>query len=232
MKYSELIQFEPLETIVELKEANKEAGAKHLVETFVISRQMSQWLCDTVMPILRFDQSSEDVERLGIFIVGNYGTGKSHLMSLISAVAEREELVSRIQEEDVRSAAAGIAGKYKVVRIEIGASKMTLRDIITRELEEHLSGMGIKFEFPPADKVISNKTDLEDMMSAFHKKYPDHGLFVVVDELLDYLGTRKDMELRYDLSMLRELGEASKNLRFRFIALTFPTLNHVQNSIF
>ena len=56
------------------------------------------------------------------------------------------------------------------------------------------------------------------MMEAFHRKFPDQGLLLVVDELLDYLRTRKDQEIILDLNFLREIGEVSKYLRFRFIA--------------
>jgi hypothetical protein len=56
------------------------------------------------------------------------------------------------------------------------------------------------------------------MMTAFHHEHPDHGLLLVVDELLDYLRTRKDQELILDLNFLREIGEVCKDLRFRFIA--------------
>ena len=55
-------------------------------------------------------------------------------------------------------------------------------------------------------------------MSAFHQEFPDHGLLLVVDELLDYLRTRRDQELVLDLSFLREIGEVCKDLRFRFMA--------------
>jgi hypothetical protein len=48
--------------------------------------------------------------------------------------------------------------------------------------------------------------------------YPDHGLLLVVDELLDYLRTRKDQELILDLNLLREVGESCRDLRFRFMA--------------
>jgi hypothetical protein len=40
-------------------------------------------------------------------------------------------------------------------------------------------------------------------MAAFHQKYPDHGLLLVVDELLDYLRARKRPELILDLSFPR-----------------------------
>ena len=56
------------------------------------------------------------------------------------------------------------------------------------------------------------------MMAAFHQRYPDNGLLLVVDELLDYLRSRKDQELILDLNFLREVGEICKDLRFRFVA--------------
>ena len=104
----------------------------------------------------------------------------------------------------------------KVIRTEIGSTTMSLRDIIVAELEEHLGHLGVSYTFPEA--VANNKRPLEDMMVAFHQKYPDHGLLLVVDELLDFLRTRKDQELILDLSFLRELGEVCKDLRFRFMA--------------
>jgi hypothetical protein len=56
------------------------------------------------------------------------------------------------------------------------------------------------------------------MMTAFHGKFADQGLLLVVDELLDYLRTRKDHDLVLDLAILREVGEACKNLKLRFMA--------------
>ena len=35
MKYGDLIHFEPIESVVQLRHADKEAQARHLVETFV-----------------------------------------------------------------------------------------------------------------------------------------------------------------------------------------------------
>ena len=55
-------------------------------------------------------------------------------------------------------------------------------------------------------------------MAAFHRQYPDQGLLLVVDELLDYLKSRRDQELVLDLNFLREVGEVCKDLRFRFVA--------------
>ncbi|PXF60115.1 MAG: ATPase [Deltaproteobacteria bacterium] len=215
MKYGDLIQFEPIESVVQLRDADEAAAARQLVETYVISDEMAEKLANLVIPQLQFDQP---VDNKGLLVVGNYGTGKSHLMSVISGLAENPELASSLNNAEVADAASRITGKFKVVRTEIGATTMSLRDIIVAELEEHLVAMGLSYAFPSAGDVVNNKRSFEEMMTAFHQEFPDHGLLLVVDELLDYLRTRKDQELILDLNFLREIGEVCKDLRFRFMA--------------
>ncbi len=215
MKYGDLIQFEPIESVVQLRDADEATRAKTLVSTYVISEQMAERLVGLVFPHLQFDQP---IDNKGLLVVGNYGTGKSHLMSVISAIAEHADLATYLNNKSVAAAAHKISGRFKVVRTEIGATTMSLRDILVAELEEHLAAMGVSYAFPPVDQVRNNKRSFEEMMAAFHQVYPDHGLLLVVDELLDYLRTRKDQELILDLNFLREIGEVCKDLRFRFIA--------------
>lgn len=216
MKYGDLIQFDPIESVVQLREADQAAAAQRLVRTSVISAEMAEKLVSLVIPQLQFDQP---VDNKGLLVVGNYGTGKSHLMSVISALAENSALIAYLTDPQVAKAATDkVGGRFKVVRTEIGATTMSLRDILVAELEEHLADLGVAYTFPPADKIINNKRAFEELMAAFHQEYPDHGLLLVVDELLDYLRTRRDQELILDLNFLREIGEVCKDLRFRFIA--------------
>ena len=215
MKYKDLIQFEPIESVVQLRSADESAGARRLVRTYVISSEMADKLINIVVPQLQFDKPGDNK---GLLVVGNYGTGKSHLMSVISALAENGELSSDLNDSKVAQAAGKIGGRFRVVRTEIGATTMSLRDILVAELEEHLAAMGVSYSFPSAAKVANHKRAFEEMMAAFHQKYPDQGLLLVVDEMLDYLRTRKDQELILDLNFLREIGEVCKDLRLRFIA--------------
>ncbi len=55
-------------------------------------------------------------------------------------------------------------------------------------------------------------------MGEFNEKYPEHGLLLVVDELLDYLRSRNQQEIILDLGFLREIGEVCRLLKFRFVA--------------
>ena len=215
MKYNDLIEFDPIESVVQLRDADEAAAARQLVKTYVISEEMAEKLIGLVIPQLQFEQPTDNK---GLLVVGNYGTGKSHLMSVISGLAENPELAANLNNADVADAAGKIGGRFKVVRTEIGATTMSLRDILVAELEEHLASVGVSYSFPSTSEVSGNKRSFEQMMSAFHQEFPDDGLLLVVDELLDYLRTRKDQELILDLNFLREIGEVCKDLRFRFMA--------------
>lgn len=215
MKYEELIRFDPIEAVVQLRDADQTAAAHRLVSSYVISDEMAEKLSALVFPQLQFEMPADNK---GLLVVGNYGTGKSHLMSVISAIAEHADLVSELSNPKVAEHASSVAGRFKVVRTEIGATTMSLRDIVVSELEEHLDALGVSVVFPGAADVSGSKRAFEEMMTAFHEAYPDHGLLLVVDELLDYLRSRRDQELILDLNFLREIGEVCKDLRFRFLA--------------
>lgn len=213
MKYRDLVKFEPIESVIQLLDANKADEGRRLVSSYVISDAMADRIADVIFPQLGFDPS---VDHKGILVVGNYGTGKSHLMSVISTIAEDADVVPEVRNDKVRAAASPIGGKFQVLRIEI-SSRMSLRDILVQELEGFLAARGVTFKFPPEDKVTHNKTALIEMMDVFEQKFPGQGLLVVVDEMLDYLRSRRDTELVHDLSFMREIGEIAKNTRFRFI---------------
>ncbi len=221
MRYRDLIQFDPIETIIQLRDADRKEAARRLVQTYVISDRMADQLASVVLPQLQFLTPRDNK---GVLIVGNYGTGKSHLMAVISSVAEHPELVSVLGHPQVQEAAQAVAGRFKVARTEIGGVTGSLRDILLRELEIALEDWGTPFTFPPADQVTNNKDAIIAAVAAFRQRYPDHGILLVVDELLDYLRTREERQLILDLGFLRELGEVAAQTPFRFLGGLQETL--------
>jgi len=215
MKYRDLIQFDPIESIVQLREADDERQARDLIRTYVISNRMADQLVRLVIPQVQFDAPRDNK---GLFVVGNYGTGKSHLLSVLSAVAEHGALAQQVTNPHVVQALAPIAGRFRVVRTEIGATIMPLRDVLLGALELALADLGVDYHFPSMSESPNSKDPLVALMSVFEERYPGQGLLLVVDELLDYLRSRKELELVLDLTFLRELGEVCRLTRFRVIA--------------
>lgn len=215
MRYEELVSFEAIDDIKVLREADERDAAERDVRTFVISDRMRAMLAESVLPHLELDQPTN---AKGILVVANYGTGKTHLMSVLSAIAENADLAPLLTNEQTRADVAGVAGRYRVIRAEIGATRMSLRDIVCQELERGLDRLGVEFRFPPSSEVTNTKDSLIEMMSALDAEHGGLGLLFVLDELLDYLRSRKDVELILDLQFLREVGEICRSTRFRFIA--------------
>lgn len=234
MKYRDLINFEPIESVIELTDANDKDKALELIDNFVISDRMAKTINDVIVTQLQYT-SPEDNK--GLLIIGNYGSGKSHLMSVISTIAERSGTVEHISNPAVKDRLKDIEGQFKVIRCEIGSTTMGLREIILGNLENGLSEMGIEVHFPKSSEVSNNKDSLLDMMEKFNEVYPEKGLLLVVDELLDYLRGRKDQELALDLGFLREIGEIAYDTRFRFMAglqemlFNNPRFNFVADSL-
>ena len=60
MKYRELIQFEPIESVVQLRNANRAEDARRLVETYVVSDEMAERLANLAIPHLQFDRPADN----------------------------------------------------------------------------------------------------------------------------------------------------------------------------
>jgi len=72
MTYQDLIQFEPIESVVQLRDADEAASARTLVSTYVISDEMAERLIGVAILNLQFERP---VDNKGLLVVGNYGTG-------------------------------------------------------------------------------------------------------------------------------------------------------------
>ncbi len=214
MKYSELISFDPIESVIQLTDANDKTEAAGLVKSYVMSDDMAEKIKNNMFSQLRLD---EVVDNKGVLLVGNYGTGKSHLMSVVSSVALAAANLEYCQNKRFAEDAKVIAGQFEVLRIEIGAVTTPLRSIILTKVQQDFQNRGLSFSFPAADSVANNKETLQNMMALFATKYPDKGYLIVIDEFLDFLGGKDEHAVTFDLGFMREIGEVVKNSRIRAI---------------
>ena len=214
MKYSDLISFHPIESVVQLTKANDKQEEERLVRSYVMSNEMADKLRINMLSQLQLEDTTDNK---GVLLVGNYGTGKSHLMTVISAVARDASYLKLMQNKKFISDVSNIAGKFEILRIEIGASKMSLRNIILTKVKQDFQNRGMKFTFPSEKDIVNNKEVLTNMMTIFNKKYGTKGYLIIVDEFLDYLSSRKEQEIKLDLGFMRELGEQIRGSNLRAI---------------
>jgi hypothetical protein len=213
MNYDELFTLHPIETVIQIDEADKKA--KRLVETFVITPSLGEAITTVALPQLDFENATEGK---GIFVVGNYGTGKSHLMSFLSIIAEDAAFLPHVRGDEWRYPFEAFAGKYKVKRCQIAGSMMNLYQIVAEQLERLAQTCGFSFTFIDQRQVSNVKTEFARFMVAFDAAQPGKGALLIVDELLHFLQSRSDPDLVLDLSILQALGEFSNGSRFVFMA--------------
>lgn len=200
MNYGDLFTLNPIESVIKIDQADDKSAARRLVETFVITPSLGEAIESVALPQLDF---TSGVEGFGVFVVGQYGTGKSHVLSFLSILAEDAPLLSAVRDGVWQEKLAAFAGQYKVKRCQIGASRMSLYGIVAQQLTELAQGCGFTFEFLGQDKVSTIKTELTRFMSEFDKACPGKGVLLIIDEMLRFLQSRpSDNDLVLDMSTL------------------------------
>ncbi|MBI2571017.1 MAG: hypothetical protein HYV63_28765 [Candidatus Schekmanbacteria bacterium] len=218
LTYSDLTGLAPFTDVVQLVSADEPARALALACSFEFSPRLLGMLRDRVVPQLALAPVGAAQPGKGVLVVGTYGTGKSHLLAALSAVAELPELAQALPNGDAASVLSPLAGAFFAVRIELGATDMGLREVVVNAIAQRLAGLGIDFRFPLADAVSESKSALAGACTALASRGDGKGLLVVIDELLDYLRARAVPDLARDLVFLRELAEVSATAPVRLVA--------------
>ena len=221
MKYKELIQFEPIDEVVKIHLLDKEDNCKRLVKSFVYSdayisngKKGPEGKIPVICNNLDFTNISE---HFGVQVVGSYGTGKSHLMSLISIVAENDDYLQYVSNDLVRDSMKKIAGKYNVIRFELGSSE-NLWKLVGYQIDQYFKKIGIDYSILADDAPDMYIDKLQRMMAAYEQKEKSKGLLIVIDEMLAYLrGRSGSADLNQDLQVLQALGQMCDASKFRII---------------
>jgi hypothetical protein len=230
MKYGDLFTLNPIETVIQLEKADKKGEAKLLVERFVITPSLGETIETVAIPQLDFLSGTEGK---GIFVVGNYGTGKSHVMSFLSILAEDASYLTSLRDPSWTARLARFAGQYRVKRCELSGTMMNLYQIVAEQLQQLAKVCGFSFTFRDQREITNVKDEFERYMVEFDKVCPSKGVLLIIDELLEFLKYRNDMDLVLDLSILRALGEYCNGSRFALMAgvqellYNNPRFNHI-----
>ena len=211
MLFQDLLSFDPIIDVVQLTSSDNADMARQLVASYVFSPQIKERLKLAITANLSTVPSSHRAK--GVQIVGSFGTGKSHLMSVIAAVAESETLLTQIRDAEIQVAFKAFAGKYKVLRFEPGNNQPLAENVFFR-LDNFCTANGIPFQFDKQSNK-SWKEQIVDFMAEFEEKFHNRYCLIVIDEMLEYLDGRLPEQLSNALSFIRQMGEVCENTRFR-----------------
>ncbi|MEJ6949405.1 DUF6079 family protein [Natronospora cellulosivora (SeqCode)] len=214
MKIKELINFEEIKDVVDIDNDTKdEESSKKLVSNYIFSKNIKGHLKILIEDFAKPKHRSAQ-------IIGNYGSGKSHLLGILAAVLDNPELSDYIQDSEIKDLLKeNLKRKFKVIQFELQPSAAPLSHFFYDRLELKLKEKyGI--EIPPIDpeKVYDHKEKVKEILNIIKVKDPQMGLVVIIDEVSDFLKQKETKEQKMrDNQFLRVLAQASQSMDFVFI---------------
>lgn len=225
MIIEDLVHAPAVRTVVRLADLQDHNLRRGLVENFIITDEVAFILSGILGRM-------EKNEPQGFFIIGNYGSGKSHLLNVLNLLLTDRESRSTLEAEPTapsRDSSAQLPGQAEKIAastpllvVEISlveySNREYLEQIILSQVEKRLLG---KNQAGSPARQSSSKRPLEEMprQEAFQTlKNTLHqegygGLVLLVDELSEFLRS-KDNPRAYneDIRFLQYLGEFAESI--------------------
>ena len=207
MQIKELFNFEDIQQVVAISNIENE---QEMVEKFVISPNLKEDLLE----FLEYLKGNKPEKNTSVDVIGNYGTGKSHLLTFLSLILSNPEMVQYIQDEDLKEEFAAIDKEFLVVKYELPGQDKSLESIFQYRVKKQLKD---NYDVDISDIDINEKDPkelVEEILLKIKEKYPNKGLIVIFDEYSDFLKSKESFKQNRDLQFTRQIAECSKNQDF------------------
>lgn len=177
---------------------------KELISSFIISEGLEQQITD-------FFDNLKKPNHKAVKIIGNYGSGKSHLIAFLVSVINNPSLRDLIKNQKVRKAADEIARSFYTIQFELQPVDVDLSFFFFKELEKQIQRTyGIEIPKLTSD-IIDYKEHLANIIEALKSHDPSKGLLVVVDEVSDFLQAKESFKIKRDFQFLRVVAQVCQD---------------------
>jgi len=230
MKVGELVHIPPVRTVIRLADLGDSKLRRHIIETFILTNEVSFALTNILDKVA-------SPEGRGFFVIGNYGSGKSHLLNVLSlTLSDPEARRSFIQTcREHRPAADKLPPLLKqastlnplVVEISLveHSNREYLEEIVLKQIATRLQANAQSAE--RSEKSAEAPADLLELprREAFAKlkqslEYSGFGgLVLLIDELSEFLRSKENARAyNEDVRFLQYLGEFAEAIPAWIIA--------------
>ncbi len=214
MLVRDLINFEEIKDVVDIDNDTKDIeSSKKLVSNYIFSKNIKGHLKELVENLGKPKHKSAQ-------IIGNYGSGKSHLLGILAAILDNPELSEHIQDDDIKELFKNnIKRKFAVVQFELQSSAAPLSHFFYDRLELKLKDKyNIEIPSIDPDKVFDHKEKVKEILDIVKQQDPKMGLVVIIDEVSDFLKQKETKEQKMrDNQFMRVLAQASQSMDFVFM---------------
>lgn len=218
MKIRDLIEVPPVRTVIRLADLADSSLRCHLVETFIFTGEVSFTLANILEKIA-------GLQGKGFFVIGNFGSGKSHLLNVLSLIINdseareafkascREGVASEKRLPDLLEQAAQKEPLVVEISLVEHSNREYLEGIVLKEVSTRLqaatgSGLGL----PQNIENLPRREAFAAIARAI-KELNRGGLLLLFDELSEFLRSKENPRAyNEDVRFLQYLGEYAETL--------------------
>jgi len=173
---------------------------KELISSYIISEGMEQQIID-------FFDNLQKPNHKAVKIIGNYGSGKSHLIAFLIGIINNPDLRHFIKNEKIKKATEKISRKFFTVQFELQPVNVDLSYFFFKELEKQIK-REYNIEIPIwTPEIIDLKEHITNVILALKKNDATRGLLVIIDEVSDFVQSKAQHEIKRDFQFLRIVAQ-------------------------
>lgn len=211
-RIKDLINLPEIKTVIQLSDLQDEKLKRFLSQSFVLTQEV-------IFGLTHLLQSLSKGEGRGCFIQGNFGSGKSHFLTILSLLLNYPESWEPLikQNPTFDSFQKELAQKrfltLNISLVEYG-SREYLEEIIVKELSNGFNQLSL----PSLVRKDSRKETFEKVKGELKRAGID-GLVILIDELSEFLRSKPDSRrFNEDIRFLQFLGEVASHFPLWVIA--------------
>jgi len=207
-----LFQFHQIKDVIDidsdLKDQNKRLD---LVSSYILSSSLEEQIVD-------FFENLEKPVHNARNIIGNYGSGKSHLVGFLSSLVENPELAELVRSSAIQQAVKRVNRKFYLVQFELQSGQVELKAWFYGKVRKQLKEK-YALEIPIFDPIkdYDDKENIQAIIELIKEQDSTAGLVVIIDEVSDFLSGKQKQDMKADLQFLRVLGQVCQDQDFMFI---------------
>lgn len=194
-----LFNYTKIKDVIDIdSDLDKSDLQKELISSYIISSHLERQIVD-------FFENLESPQHKAVKIVGNYGSGKSHLIAfLITAIAE-PDYINLIQNQAVKNAANRMQRQHNIVQFELMSGDADLSVWFFQQIKKQLQR---KYDIDiQLLEDIDHKDKIKNILSQVKAVEPTAALMVVMDEVSDFLQQKPMHLIKRDLQFLRVIAQ-------------------------
>lgn len=206
-----LFNYNVIKDVIDIDSDLRELSMKkELISSYIISEGTEQQIID-------FFDNLQKPNHKAVKIIGNYGSGKSHLIAFLISIINNPDLRLFIKNEKVKKATEKITRKFFTVQFELQPVNVDLSYFFFKELEKQIN-REYNIEIPIwSSEIIDLKEHITNVISTLKKNDPTRGLLVIVDEVSDFIQTKVQNEIKRDFQFLRIVAQVCQDQDMLFV---------------